>query len=85
MLTPTIIALALVLATLRTIERGLDRTALTIRIAQATLLPHNYANGAFLMRLDARPYQRAPRDIEQVRYPGAWGDMAQTIFDDTHF
>lgn len=76
----TLIAAALVLGTFATIERGLARTATLLRIAEVTLLPHNYANAAFLLRLDIRRPTR-----EQVRYPGAWGDMAQTISDDIYF
>lgn len=68
---------ALALATLAMVERSLNRGAILQRLAQAAT-PTPMRNAATL-----RAYIRFP-DVEHIDmiYPGAWGNMAQTIDDD---
>lgn len=75
----TAIFAALILAALRMVDQAISRGAVQQRIAQA-MIPVN-TDAAFLLRLARRSYGREVEQVQAV-YPGAWGDMAQTIADD---
>lgn len=76
----TAIFFALVFATLRMVDQAINRGAVQQRIAQAVTTPINTDN-AFLLRFARRTYGRGVETV-QMPYPGAWGDMAQTLADD---
>lgn len=78
-----LILATLALATLRAVESAINRGAVQQRIAQAVMPPIN-TDTAFMLRFARRSYGRAVETI-QVPYPGAWGDMAQSIADDINF
>lgn len=76
----TAIFAVLILAALRTVESAINRGAVQQRIAQAVTSPIN-TDAAFMLRFARRTYGREVEQV-QIAYPGAWGDMAQTIADD---
>lgn len=79
----TAILAALILATLRMVDQALNRGAVQQRIAQVVTQTTNTDN-AFLLRIARRTYGREVEQVQMI-YPGAWGDMAQTIADDINY
>lgn len=71
---------ALILAALRMVDQAISRGAVQQRIAQAVTSPIN-TDAAFMLRFARRSYGREVEQV-QIAYPGAWGDMAQSIADD---